>query len=154
MTISATENAFLALAAALDASAILPEVRRDPLFDDIFERLEVGSGIGRVLALRAGDSIDTQRTLGDPDSERFDLVRNAELEFYVSGPEGDALHAAFDEGILAIFAAIEADKTLCGAVDAAEIVEQPDLGTEEAGALAVLTAVIRVQLTFVSPRAY
>jgi hypothetical protein len=154
MTISTTETAILALIAALNASADLPNVRRNPVFDDVFELLAAEPSIGRALIVRTGDAIDTQRTIGIPSDERFELVRAVEVEFYVGGPEGDALFSQLDAGVTAIFAAIEADPTLGGVVTKSEIAEQPELGEDEAGSNAVLTALIRVQMTYISPRAY
>jgi hypothetical protein len=154
MTASATESALLALKAALDASTALPDVRRDPVFDDIFEELAVGPHkFGRVLAMRAGDNVETTRRFGTG-SNAFEHVREAEIEWFVAGAEGASLNSTFDDGINAIFSAIEADPTLGGAVELAEIVAPPELGTDQAGARAVLTALIRVQLTFLSARAY
>jgi|GEM_PF-6321254 len=151
---SETEIAMLALKTALDASASLPAARRDPVFEDVFEALGApDSGYSTVLALRHGDPVETTRRFG-AGPQAYELVRNAELEFYVAGAEGAGLNAAFDGGLSAIHAAIEADRTLGGAVVAAEIVEQPDLGTDSAGSKAVLTAVVRVQLTYVSLRSY
>lgn len=150
MTASATEAAFLGLVTALNASANLPDVRRDAVFDDVFESLVAQPGIGRALVLRAGDAILTDRALPN----MYELTRNAEIEFLAAGPEGAALNAAFDEGVSAIFTAVESNKTLGGAVSLAEIVEQPELGTDQSGARAVLTALVRVELTFTSSRAY
>ena len=144
----------LGLKAVLDASATLPDVRRDPVFTDIFDELSVGADTcGRVLAMRAGDAVDTVRRFGEgPDA--FELVRNADIEWFVAGAEGPDLNQAFDEGVSAIFDAIDDDHELGGAVVRAEIVDQPELGTDVAGARAVLTAVLRVQLTYTSPRPY
>jgi hypothetical protein len=151
---SETEVAMLALKAALDASADLPAVRRDPVFEDVFEALGApDSGYSTILALRHGEAVETTRRLGSgPDA--YELVRNADVEFYVAGAEGPGLNAAFDAGVSAIYAAVEADDTLGGDVVGAEIVEPPTLGTDQAGSKAVLTAQIRVQLTYVSPRSY
>lgn len=151
---SETETAMLALKAALDASASLPAARRDPVFEDVFEALGAAdSGFTTILALRHGDAVDATRRFGDG-PQAYELVRNADVEFYVAGAEGDGLNAAFDEGVTAIYAAVEADRTLGGDVVAAEIVDPPELGTDSAGSKAVLTALIRVQLTYVSSRSY
>jgi hypothetical protein len=151
---SETEVAMLALKATLDASADLPAVRRDPVFEDVFEELTISDPpYASIVALRHGEAVETTRRFGDgPDA--YELVRNAEVEFYVSGPEGDGLNAAFDDGVSAVYAAVEADPTLGDDVVRAEIVEQPTLGTDQAGSKAVLTALIRVQLTYVSSRSY
>jgi hypothetical protein len=154
MTLSATETAILALIATLNASADLPAARRNPVFSDVFELLAEKPEIGRALIVRTGDPVDTQRTIGLPSDEHFEIVRAVEVEFYLGGPEGDDLFAQFDAGMLAIFAAIEADPTLGGVVTRAEIAEQPEIGEDEAGSNAVLTALIRVQLTYLSSRAY
>lgn len=149
-----TEKAMSALAAALNASAALPVVRRDPVFDDVLESLSVTTEtFGRALVMRHGSAVDTTRRFG-AGPEAFELVRNAEIEWFVSGLEGSLLNATFDDGVAAIFSAIEADPTLGGNVVLAEIVEQPEIGTEPAGGRAVLTALIRVDITYVSPRAY
>ncbi|MBM3552504.1 MAG: hypothetical protein FJX45_12235 [Alphaproteobacteria bacterium] len=160
---SETETAMLALKAALDASADLPAVRRDPVFEDVFEELAAALNPSpsapatpdylTVLAFRHGAAVETTRRFGaGPDA--FELVRNAEIELYVAGAEGDGLNAAFDAALSAVYAAVEADPTLGDDVIRAEIVEPPELGTDAAGSKAVLTAVIRVQLTYVSPRSY
>jgi hypothetical protein len=151
---SETEVAMIALKAALDASADLPAVRRDPVFEDVFEELTISDPpYASIVALRHGEAVDKTRRFGTgPDA--YELVRNAEVEFYVAGPESDGLNAAFDAGVLAIYAAVEADATLGGDVVRAEIVEPPTLGTDQAGSKAVLTALIRVQLTYVSSRSY
>jgi len=151
---SETEVAMLALKAALVASADLPAARRDPVFEDVFdELLAFEAPYAKILALRHGEAVETTRRFGSgPDA--YELVRNAEIEFYVAGPEGDGLNAAFDAGVEAIYAALEADATLGDDVVRAEIVEQPTIGTEISGSKAVLTALIRVQLTYVSSRSY
>jgi hypothetical protein len=154
MTISTTETAILALIATLNASADLPNVRRNPVFSDVFELLGAEPAIGRALIVRTGDPVDTQRTIGVPSDERFELVRAVEVEFYVGGPECEKLFSQLDAGVMAIFAAIEADPTLGDVVTKSEIADQPELGEDEAGSNAVLTALIRVQLTYISPRAY
>lgn len=154
MTTSATEAAFLGVAAALSASVDLPTVRRNAVFDDVFDYLQAAPNYGRALVLRAGDVVQTQNAFGMPNAEKFEIVRNADLEFYVAGPEGSPLNATFDTGLQAIFAAIEADPTLSGAVTLAQIVEPPDLGDDQAGAYAVLTALVHVQLTYIAARAY
>lgn len=151
---SETELAMLALKAALDASIDLPAVRRDPVFDDVFEELSISDPpYAKIVALRHGEAIETTRRFGEG-PQAYELVRNAEIEFYVAGPEGAGLNAAFDDGVSAIYAAVEADRTLGDTVVAAEIAEPPDLGTESAGSKAILTALIRVQLTYVSSRSY
>ncbi|MBM3552167.1 MAG: hypothetical protein FJX45_10445 [Alphaproteobacteria bacterium] len=151
---SETEVAMLALKAALDASTVLPAVRRDPVFEDVFEELTAfDPPYATIVALRHGDAVETTRRFGaGPDA--FELVRNAEIELYVAGAEGDGLNTAFDAALSAVYAAIEADPTLGADVIRAEIVEQPELGTDAAGSKAVLTALIRAQLTYVSPRSY
>jgi hypothetical protein len=154
MTTAATEAAYLALAATLAAADDLPALRRDAVFDDVFDYLAASPDMARALVMRAGDAVDVQRVLPRGGPDRFEIVRNADLEFYVAGAEGETLNQTFEAGLSAIFAAIEADATLGGAVADADIVDAPDLGTDQAGALAVLTALVRVQLTFLSPRAY
>jgi len=149
-----TEAAMAGLMAALNASTTLPDVRRDPVFDDVLESIAVSTEtFGRALVLRAGDPVETVRRFG-AGPNAFELVRNAEVEWFVAGLEGADLETTFDDGIAAIFAAVEADPLLGGTVVRAEIVEPPELGTDQAGGKAVLTALIRVQLTYVSPRAY
>jgi hypothetical protein len=154
MTVSATETAILALVGVLNASASLPDVRRDPVFDDAVELLAEDPSIGRILVVRTGVPISSERAFGMPNDQKFELVRNVDVEFFAGGKEGDALFAKFDADVMSIFDAIEADRTLGGVVSIAEIVEQPEISAEPAGAIAVLTALIRVQLTYVSPRAY
>lgn len=151
---SATETTMLALKAALDASSALPAVRRDPVLDAIFDELaQGGDTYSLALALRHGDDVDASRRFG-AGPEAYELVRNAEVEWIVAGPEGATLNSVFDAGIEAIYAAIALDMTLGGVVVAAEIVEPPELGTDQAGAKPALTALLRVQLTYVSPRSY
>lgn len=159
---SETEKAMLALKAALEASDDLPPVRRDPVFEDVFEELSVCEPpYAKIVALRHGEPVEATRRFGGG-PEAYELVRNAEVEFFVAGPEGDGLNAAFDAGVQAIYDAIPPQDvdgglvpcTLDGNVVAAEIVEPPTLGTDNAGSKAVLTALIRVQLTFLSPRSY
>jgi hypothetical protein len=154
MTTSATEAAILALIGVLNATASLPDVRRDPVFDDAVELLAEDPSIGRILVVRTGVAVSSERAFGMPNDEKFELVRNIDVEFFVGGKEGAALFTKYDEDLLAIFGAIEADRTLGGVVSIAEIVDQPEISAEPAGAIAVLTALIRVQLTYVSPRAY
>jgi hypothetical protein len=106
-----------------------------------------------VLAMRAGDNVETTRRFGSGPNA-FEHLREAEIEWFVSGAKGALLNSTFDDGINAIFAAIEGDPALGGAVELAKIVAPPELGTDQAGAHAVLIAPIRVQLTFLSARAY
>lgn len=151
---SATEDAVSALVATLAASPALPTARRDAVFDEVLEEFSAsGQDYARALILRIGDSLSLARAIGDTPNA-FEHVRNVDVEWLVAGAEGQALATQFDYGVDAIFAALEADRTLGGVVDAAEIAEAPEIGAEAAGAKAVLTALIRVQLTFTSPRAY
>ncbi|MGD9545039.1 MAG: hypothetical protein AB7F41_14625 [Methylocystis sp.] len=159
---SETEKAMLALKAALDASEVLPTVRRDPVFDEVFDELSICEPpYAKIVALRHGEPVETTRRFGGG-PEAYELVRNAEIEIYVAGPESEGLNAAFDAGVSAVYDAIPAQEidgvlvpcTLGGKVVAAEIVEPPTLGTDIAGSKAVLTALIRVQLTYLSPRSY
>jgi hypothetical protein len=154
VTASATEAAILALIGVLNAPASLPDVRRDPVFDDAVELLAGDPSIGRILVVRTGDPVSTERAFGAPSDQKFELARNVDVEFYVAGAESSALFTKFDEDVLAIFAAIEADPTLGGGVSIAEIVDQPEISAEGIGSIAFRTALIRVQLTYVSPRAY
>lgn len=151
---TATETAMQALAAALNASASLPAVRRDPVFDNVLE--EITSGLdtfGVALALRIGDAVNVDRRLGDG-PEAFEITRNADVEWFVAGAEAASLQSQFDDGIDAIFDAIAVDRTLGDTVVMAEVVDAPEIGNDDLGGKAVLTALIRVQLTFTSPRPY
>lgn len=153
---SATETAMLALKAALDANADLPAVRRDAAFAQLMEDMGGADGLARALVLRIGNDVSDRgrdRAIG-ASNEKFEITRQADVEVFVAGPEGGALNAAFDDAIVAVFETVEADPTLGGAVVSAEVSEPPEIDVDEAGARAVLTALIRVDLLFVSPRAY
>ncbi|WP_018407926.1 hypothetical protein [Methylocystis rosea] len=152
---SKTEAAMLALLAALKASGALPEARRSPVFDGVFEGLDACTPqFSAVLALLDGDIVqDVPVGYGPDGPSHHEIVRKAEIEFYVAGPEGDALNAAFDAGLQAIYDAIAASYTLGGVVDSADA-EPPELGVERAGSRAARTALIRVALTYVSTRSY
>lgn len=152
---SKTEAATLALLAALQASSALPAVRRSPVFDDVPEELDACTPqFSAVLALLDGDVVqDVPIGYGPDGPSHREIVRKAEIEFYVAGPEGEGLNAAFDAGVQAIYDAIAASYTLGGGVDGADA-EPPELGVERAGSRAARTALIRVALTYVSTRSY
>lgn len=152
---SKTEDAMLALKAALAASSALPEVRRSPVFDGVLEELDAcAPQFSAVLALLDGDVVqDIPVGYGPNGPSHREIVRKAEIEFYVAGPEGDALNATFDAGVQAIYDAIAVSYTLGGVVDGADA-EPPELGVERAGSRAARTALIRVALTYVSTRSY
>ncbi|WP_330082456.1 hypothetical protein [Methylocystis iwaonis] len=156
---TATETAMAALVAALNASSTLPDVRRDAVFDEVLEEFaDSGETYGRALVLRIGDSIDVVRRLGDG-PEAYEHVRNADVEWFVARrvatpADGAALAQKFDAGIEAIFAAVDANPTLSDAVTRAEIAEALAVGSDSAGSKSVLTALIHVQLTYTSARAY
>ena len=78
------------------------------------EELTVGADkYGRVLAMRAGDVVNVERSLGTgPDA--FEIVRNADVEWFFAGKEGPTLNQKFDDGIVAIMDAVAAAPTLGG----------------------------------------
>lgn len=154
MTASATETAMLGLKAALDASSALPETRRDAVLDSLFEEFASGGEtLQRAIGLRAGQVVDVTRRIG-AGPNAYEIVREAEVEWFAAGKEGPELNAAFDAGIVAIFDALDVDATLGGVVTRAEINQSPELDTDAAGSYAVLTALIKVQLTYTSSRPY
>lgn len=109
---TATETAMTALAAVLTGAAGLPNVRRDVILDTLMEDFaSEGKALSRALVLRIGDPVETERYIGVGDA-RFELVRNADAELFVSGPEGSTLIAAFDAALEALFVALEANPTL------------------------------------------
>jgi len=149
-----TEKAFVALAAALNASSALPAVRRDVVFEDVLDDLSSGGdSFGAALTLAHGEAVETVRRIGEGPNA-FELTRVADVEWIAAGDPADALQTFFDAGVEAVFAAIEADPTLGANVVRAEIVEQPEISREAAGGRAALIARIRVQMLFTSPRAY
>jgi hypothetical protein len=151
MPLTKTETALRALRTALSGRANLPpEPRRNAVFDDVLDELAGLDGINGMLVLRDGNADPESIALGDGEG-RFDLVHRAELEWIVAGPEGEDLEAAFDAGLVAIAAAIRADKTLGGTVDVAELRDPPDRDTLLAGARPAKTAHLPVTLQIQSP---
>jgi hypothetical protein len=151
---SETEKAMAALVLALNASSALPDVRRDLVFDDLLEEVvAVADDYGRALLLRHGEAVETVRRLGEGPLA-YELMRAADVEWIAAGDAGAGLSAFFDDGLSAVFAALEADPTLGGNVVRAEITTQPDISIEAAGGRTALVARVRVDLLYSSPRAY
>ncbi len=149
---TATETALAALAAALRASPVLPQVSRD----DVFERLlpEEPATLARALILRRGSTQVLTRALGDVSGERFELQHAAELEWYVSAPDEATRTSAFDAGLEAIAAVVSADPLLGGTVQQAVIEDPPDYDAEEWDNRPMLTARLTVSLVYTSPNPF
>jgi hypothetical protein len=153
--VTKTEEALQALIAALNASVDLPDVRRSALLDDILEEMDGETGVSRALVIQDGDAdmnVDEMETgLGEG---RFFLEHHAELEWIVAARDGTELATHFDAGLEAIAAVIEADRTLSGAVEMADMRIPPERGLEVAGARPAKTARIIVTLEFQSRRPF
>ena len=126
---------------------------RDLALDDLLEEIVAAAKYGRALLLRHGEAVETVRRLGDGPLA-YELTRAADVEWIATGDAGAGLSTFFDDGLSAVFSAIEADPTLGGAVVRAEITTQPDISREAAGGRTALVARLRVDLLFSSPRAY
>jgi hypothetical protein len=145
-----TEQALRALAAALDASATLPQTRRNAPLDQVLEDIAApGSANAAALVLIDGSGTVLDQVLGDGES-RFSIEHHAEVEWLVSGQEGLALETDFDNGLEAIAAAVEVDRTLGGVVDDVQLNEPPERDLDVLGARPAKTAVLRVSLLFTS----
>lgn len=149
-----TETAMRALEAALNASEDLPQVRRDAVLDELLYEYEQSEGVDVALILRDAPRAEVSDRAGFGDPERFSLIHKADIEWIVCAPEGPDLQDAFDAGLIAIAAAIEADRTLGGAVEFADLTTPPLRGNTVAGARPVKTAVITVDLEFTSSRPF
>jgi hypothetical protein len=145
-----TETALRALAAALEASAALPTVRRNVTFDQVFEDLAGASPLQTALLLGDGPGAAAERTLGGIEGGRYEIDHPAALDWLVAGSAGTALETAFDAGLEAIAAVIAADRSLGGTVAYVEIPTPPERDLETAGSAQVKIARLVVSLRFTS----
>lgn len=151
---SATETAILALVARLTITEALPAPRRNIALDQYADEAEQadGSTLVSALVVADGENISAIKYLGDPVG--FELVHRAEINWAAASLPGPDLDTVFDQGLEAIAGAIEADPTLGGSVTRAEIIQAPERGLEEWGAKTAKTALVFVQLTYLSTRAF
>jgi hypothetical protein len=144
-----------ALAAALAASADLPAPQRDLVLEDMLEEIAGEDGVSRKLLVRDGeaDPDHLDRSLGRGEG-RFDIAHLAEVEWIVAAVDRDDLARVFDAGLEAIAEAIEADRTLDGGVEDADLAIPPSRDLFPLGARGVKCATLRVTLQFQSPRPF
>jgi hypothetical protein len=156
--VTKTEAAMQALAAALAASADLPTPERDLVLDQALEPIAEETGVSHKLLIRDGAASDDgeaplERSLGRGEG-RFDIAHAAEVEWIVAALDRDDLASLFDAGLEAIAEAIEADRSLGGIVEDADLPWPPTRSVFPLGARTVKCATLRVLLQFQSPRPF
>jgi hypothetical protein len=109
-----TEEAVLALIAALNASPNLPDVRRGVVLEACLDELEPLRGIDTALLLQDGPVERESVFIG---SELSLMIKRPMLHWIVAARDENDLAEKFDAGLAAIDAVIRADRTLGGVVE-------------------------------------
>lgn len=165
---SRTEEAILALVAALAAKAAVDspaivEPRRNEAVANRFSSFNGSSG-GYLNVLdgsggpegpdgNSGEFLGADQ-LEDQGQDAYELVQRPDIEWLVDEEDEDKRAAAFDAGLIAINAAIRADRTLGGKVSSVFIdkIERSNLVTD--GLTTVKACIITVALSFTSPHPF
>ncbi|WP_321504045.1 hypothetical protein [Breoghania sp.] len=147
-----TGAALDALEVAINAAASisLPALERNRTLDDAFSALD--GGALAYLNMVDGDVATLETQLGG--EEPYELSQSATFEWFVKADTEADLRAAFEAGLLALDDALDADRTLGGVVDNAEItgLRRDNLATE--GISGLRAAEIDVVMTLTSDRPF
>jgi len=149
---SRTEAALQALRAALLARSVIGGIPAPLRNETMPTRFPAFGSVTALLNLLDGDGKVVEIDLGNPDDTLsvYHIEHRAEVEWIVEASDNAAREAAFDAGLVAINAALAADRTLGGVVDFAEIVETLRTNLVTTALPGTKAIVVVVMLSFIS----
>jgi hypothetical protein len=157
MASSATETAIVGLVAALTTQAglPLPSIPVPSRNEILPSRFHAFGSVEVYFTVFDGEGRINQETLGHPDvvANTYELHQRPLLMWAVMAPDNAAREAAFDAGLVAINAALAADRTLAGAVNWCELEEsrREELSTSALANVKAVQLVVRLEFLSSAP---